>query len=375
VSETTRTKWLERIAEIGPALAEGAEQRDAEDAFVQANYDLLKREKIFSAGVPAELGGGGASHAELCDIVRTVAQACGSTGLALSMHTHPVAANVFRYKRGQPAEAMLRKVAAGELVLCGTGAQDWMTSSGTMEKVEGGYRVTATKHFVSGAPGADLFVTSSRYEDPKDGIQILHFPVSMRAEGVRIEKVWKTLGMRATGSEDVVLSGVFVPEESVAVRRPAGQWHPMWNVLLPVAVPIFMAAYLGVAERAAEIARGRARRGSGNEETWLALGALENALTSAQLAWQDMLRLADDYRFEPAIATTDAVLVRKTLMASACIATVGKAMDVAGGAGFFRDLGLERLFRDVRASHFHPLPEARQQRFTGRVALGLDPLG
>src|SRR3546814_19600880 len=49
--------------------------------------------------------------------------------------------------------------------------------------------------------------------------------------------------------------------------------------------------------------------------------------------------------------------------------------DLTGGAGIYRKLGLERLLRDVHGVQFHPLPEKRQLLFTGRVALGLDPVG
>jgi hypothetical protein len=38
-------------------------------------------------------------------------------------------------------------------------------------------------------------------------------------------------------------------------------------------------------------------------------------------------------------------------------------------------VGLERLVRDLHAAPFHPLTPKRQQRFTGRLALGLDPVG
>ena len=43
-----------------------------------------------------------------------------------------------------------------------------------------------------------------------------------------------------------------------------------------------------------------------------------------------------------------------------------------GGAGFYRDAGLERLFRDVQASRYHPAPDKTQLRLTGRALLGLD---
>jgi alkylation response protein AidB-like acyl-CoA dehydrogenase len=50
-------------------------------------------------------------------------------------------------------------------------------------------------------------------------------------------------------------------------------------------------------------------------------------------------------------------------------------MEVVGGGAFFRSLGLERLLRDVHGALFHPLQEKRQHLFTGRLALGLDPVG
>jgi alkylation response protein AidB-like acyl-CoA dehydrogenase len=67
-------------------------------------------------------------------------------------------------------------------------------------------------------------------------------------------------------------------------------------------------------------------------------------------------------------------VVRKTLAAKACIAAVEKALEVTGGQGMFRALGLERLLRDVHGGQFHPMPEKQQQLFTGRVLLGLPPI-
>ncbi|HEX2325163.1 MAG TPA: acyl-CoA dehydrogenase, partial [Chloroflexota bacterium] len=52
-----------------------------------------------------------------------------------------------------------------------------------------------------------------------------------------------------------------------------------------------------------------------------------------------------------------------------------KALELSGGGGLMRSVGLERLVRDLHAAPFHPLPPKRQQRFTGRFVLGLDPVG
>jgi acyl-CoA dehydrogenase len=67
--------------------------------------------------------------------------------------------------------------------------------------------------------------------------------------------------------------------------------------------------------------------------------------------------------------------MRKTIAAESVIATAEKALEAAGGAGFYRKTGLERLLRDLHGAQFHPLPAKRQHLFTGRVALGLDPIG
>ena len=61
--------------------------------------------------------------------------------------------------------------------------------------------------------------------------------------------------MRATGSHSIELSNVFVADEAISLRRPRGQWHPSWSVTITVAAPIYIAPYVGIAERAAALAR------------------------------------------------------------------------------------------------------------------------
>ena len=147
-------------------------------------------------------------------------------------------------------EPLLRRIAEEQIVLVSTGASDWLDSSGTADRVEGGYRVTGRKIFGSGSPAGTLLITSAVYDDPADGPTVLHFPVPIAAEGVTVLNNWRTLGMRATGSHDVLLDNVFVPEGAVSLRRPQGQWHTFFNVVVTVALPLVLSVYVGVAEAA-----------------------------------------------------------------------------------------------------------------------------
>ncbi|MGH7348197.1 MAG: acyl-CoA dehydrogenase family protein, partial [Candidatus Rokuibacteriota bacterium] len=211
--------WVAVVRQLGPGFAARAAAHDADDSFVADNYAELRKHRLFSAGVPAELGGGGASHGELAEVLRVLAAYCSSTALALSMHTHQVLIPTWRWRHTQaPVEAFLRRVAAEELVLVSSGGSDWVAGSGTAEKVAGGYRITGRKIFGSGAPAGDLLMTMAIYDDPKDGPTVLHFAVPLNAPGVRVQDTWRTLGMRGTGSHDTVLDGVFVPDAAISLR-------------------------------------------------------------------------------------------------------------------------------------------------------------
>jgi alkylation response protein AidB-like acyl-CoA dehydrogenase len=366
---------LKALAQIiGPRFAEGAAERDAGDVFVAEHYDVLKEHKVFSALVPADLGGGGARHSVMCGFLRQLAHYCPSTALALAMHQHLVAAAVYNHRHGRPGRKLLEQVAAAEIVLVSTGANDWMESNGAVERVDGGFRVSARKPFASGSPKGGLLVTSVPFEDPKEGWQVLHFAVPFAASGMSLADDWRTLGMRATGSNTVILDKVFVPDHAIVLRRPRGRFHPAWNVILTAAKPLIMSVYAGVAEAAAAIGREQANKRRSDPTVPYLLGELANHLATVQLAIDDMVRLANDLDVEMSLDVTSAILVRKTIVAEGVLATVEKALEVAGGAGFYRKAGLERLLRDAHGAQFHPLSAKRQHRFTGRIALGLDPI-
>ncbi len=371
------TRWRELTDELQPLLAELADTADSSGEFVAPQMEMLRQRRLMSMLVPAELGGGGATYAEACSVLRELAHGCPSTSLTFAMHTHLVAAQVWRHHRDLPAP-VLPKVAASELMLVSTGAKDWIDSSGSAVAVDGGYRVSATKSPSSGAPGGDILVTSVRWEPTPgsgapEGPQVLHLAVPFSSDGVRVEPTWDSVGMRATGSDTVVLDDVFVPEAAVSLVRPAGVWHPVWSVVLGAAMPLIMSTYVGVAESAVERAMAVVRPGDGRAATATSVARMRRSLRTAQDSVAAMIAASDDLHFDNDLDIATSTLERKVVAAEACIETVRLALEV-GGAGYARSSGLGRLFRDVLGAAYHPLSAAAQEQFCGRVALGLDPL-
>ena len=237
--------------------------------------------------MPRELGGGGATIPELAEMLRTLAHHCSSTALAFSMHTHQVAIPAWRWsvqkagRRRAAAEAHRRREdhpAVERRVGLDLGF-------GTAERVEGGYRITARKVFTSGAPAGDLLMTGAIAQEEGEEPMVLHFGIPMNSPHVRIDPVWKTLGMRGTGSHDVMIDGHVVPDAGVALKRKAGEWHPLFQIIATIAFPLIYAVYLGVAESACAIATGACAQAPRRPpRRCSSSGRMQTELKGAQLA-------------------------------------------------------------------------------------------
>ncbi len=344
-----------------------------EDLYVAENFAMLKEAGMLEAGVPRELGGGGADVDELAAMLRTLGYHCGSTALAFSMHTHQVAIPAWRWKH-QPAakaavEPLLKRVAGERLQLLSSGGSDWIAGSGKAEKVEGGFRITARKVFSSGAPTANLLVTGAVLEEPGQPPMVLHFAVPMNSPHVKVLDNWRALGMRSTGSHDVLIEGHVVPEAAVSVKRKAGEWHPIFQIIATIAFPLVYSVYVGVAESARDIAIELAKRRTPTRYTVDLAGRMETELAGARLGVEHML--AAVRLNAPSAATINQVMIGRVLVERHAIAAVDLAMQVAGGAGFYRSAGLERRFRDIQAARYHPLQAGPQAEYAGCIALGL----
>jgi indole-3-acetate monooxygenase len=134
-------------------------------------------------------------------------------------------------------------------------------------------------------------------------------------------------------------------------------------------LPLIYAVYLGVAESARDIALDLARRKPPSHHLLGLAGRMETQLRAARLAHGAMLDAVE--RDAPSEESVNDVMIGKALLADNAIKAVELAMELAGGAGFYRNAGLERRFRDVQAARFHPLQQGPQAAYAGAMALGL----
>jgi alkylation response protein AidB-like acyl-CoA dehydrogenase len=233
------------------------------------------------------------------------------------------------------------------------------------------WSIAGRKSFASLAPALDYFIIPATLDEDGD---VARFVVP-RQEGIEIVETWDAMGMRTTGSHDIVLHDVVVPGANLIGRSSqstaggANAWF-----LLGVS-----AVYLGVAEAAlaaaARYAQERVPTALGRpiatlESVQRHLGQAAFLIQQARALLYHQAHLWD---LQPAAQSEMAAMlaVAKVTATNNAVAAVDHCMRAAGGASMTHTLPLERYYRDVRAGLHHPIGDDEAFLMLGRQALFL----
>jgi alkylation response protein AidB-like acyl-CoA dehydrogenase len=394
MSTATRHTRHDLLAEkFVTQFADRAAVHDRENTFPFEDFRDLQESGYLALTVPAELGGGGADLPRLCEEQELLATGAPATALAANMHLFTVglAAELWQESKDEKIEFLLRAVAENQLIVGSsiseeeTGGNNFRHATAKAERVDGAFRVTGRKIFCSLSPVMTAFTSHALYEGGENGPEIVHFLVFRETEGLEITDNWDALGMRATGSNDVVLNDVFIPDDLVFVRRPAGKLDGFainahrWFDLT------FAAVYTGLARGALEYALRHARERvrkpattpiSHTPKVQFLAAEMEIALTAAQAV---VRQAAMDLRAGAADSPRQLaeVLTAKEIATANAISVVDNAMMIVGGLGYLKRSPLERLYRDVRAGKVHPPSGYDAKEIIGKaildIPLDIDP--
>jgi alkylation response protein AidB-like acyl-CoA dehydrogenase len=360
---------------------------DRENRFFTEDFEQIRETGYLLMAVPTELGGLGMTLAEVCQEERRLARRSPATALALNMHVYwtGVAADLWR-NGDKSLSWVLEEAVAGEIFAAGhgEGGNDFplLLSTARAERVDGGYKIFAHKIFGSLTPvWTRLGLHAMDTTDPENP-KIVHAFLPRDTEGYRIVETWDTLGMRATRSDDTVIEGAIIPDPYVARVVPAGLAGADAFVLgvFAWAEPTFASMYLGLAERALELAVAGAKK-----RTSLALGGramayhpmIQYAIAEMSVELESITahveRIAADWsnQVDYGMGWPAKLVSAKYKAVEGAKRVVDLAMEVSGGTGMFKSNELERLYRDVRCGGFHPANSALVHELVGKSTLGI----
>src|SRR6185312_9585607 len=243
-------------------FATRAAQHDREASDPVENYAALREAGFYGLNVPADLGGAGLGLLDWSLAAEELAQGCASTALSFNMHLSVVGPVLASPLVPRATKERLAKMVVQEGRLIGGNFSEPTTSGlvGTpvpltrARRVDGGYRITGRKAFASMIAAADYVMVLAHPEEataPTAGMLLL---VPPDAPGRRVDKVWDTLGMRATRSDSMTLDDCWVPDEALLVqtddivpfRRAGADWF--WASYTGVYLGIGVAAYRAIVE-------------------------------------------------------------------------------------------------------------------------------
>ncbi|WP_020671053.1 acyl-CoA dehydrogenase family protein [Amycolatopsis nigrescens] len=381
---TTEQRELEhRAGELADRFAERAAGHDRENTFPHENYDELRAAGFLRLSVPTELGGLGAGLPEILPVLERLAMGDGATALSVTMHISPLGqwASVWRRTRNPRLEQLLRKAAQDKLVWASVtsemGLRNDMTDAlSKAVKVPGGFRLTGRKSFATNTSVATHCSTTARYEDADGGPRLLLCQIALDQPGVEVLRTWDTMGMRATQSNDLDLSEVFVADADVVHSLPVGHLDArVFETVWSWAMPAFSAVYTGIAAGAVDwAARQLTRRGrEADPLVQDAIGECEILVESSRAL---MYRHADEVRsrrlFELGVqeGISRCALV-KYVASNNAVRVLQRLVDVLGGACYTRSLPFERMWRDAQAGTFMPMGNLAARKLIGASALGV----
>jgi alkylation response protein AidB-like acyl-CoA dehydrogenase len=382
---TARQRELVELAgRLADTFAERAAEHDRDASFPFENYEDMREAGYLGLTVPEELGGRGASLLELILAQERLAMGDGSTALAVNMHVSPIGqlASLWRATGDERLAEVLRRAADGSLVYASMSAEPGdpilLTSNTVATKVVGGYRVTGKKIFGTESAVCTEFSTRARYDDPEHGPQVLFFRVPRDVDGMTVKETWDTMGMRGTQSNDFTLEDVFVPEEAVFHRYPEGHFDAvMVKTVWGWAMPTFGAVYLGIGAGAMAFAREQvlARGRENDPQVQHQFAEMEVLLETARAV---LYRHAEEmesgalYADLPVQEGLARSVLTKYVATNNAVGIVDRALHVVGGAGYYRRLPLERMYRDVRAGPIMPYNNLEAHDLFGKTSLEVE---
>ena len=365
---------------LAPALATRATAHDAAGQFPAADFADLRAAGLLGLMVPPRLGGPGAGFADYAEVAMALGAGAGATALVFNMHASVTGAlaqtpdDVARALGVPESYFAMRDAALGRAVdgalfavaMSERGAGSRLSQLRTAyEPVDGGFRITGSKTFVSGSGHADLYLVAARRGDA-----VSHFLVPA-GPGLTVEPTWDSMGMRATGSHDLHLD-VTVGADALlggleGLTLLLAQVMPQWLVAS------YAAVYVGVARSAVDAAVAHLTdRGLGHLPAVRArVGRAETRVEAARLTVLEAARRVDAAPGDP--DTNRWVWRAKLLAGETAMEVAASMLEAAGTSATRRGSPLERIFRDARCGSLQPATSDVCADWLGASALGLDP--
>ena len=382
VPEESTPAFFDCAKLLASEFAARAAQHDRDASFPFENFKELSEAGLLALTVPTALGGAGAGARDAARIIGIFGKADPSTALVLSMHyiQHLVMARSTRWP-GRLSRKLARETVEGVALInalrvepdLGSPARGGLPAT-IARKTETGWRLSGRKIYSTGAPILKWYAVWAKTDEPETRVGLFLVPAGL--PGTRIVETWDHLGLRASGSHDVVFEDVVFPlDHEIDVRKP-DEWR-VPDFTQSTVHAIFVAAiYDGIARAARDwlIDFLKSRTPSNLGAPLATLPRVQEVVGGIEARLAVNARLIDSFAgdFDDGVllSASKSNIVKLTVTNNA-VAVIEDALSLTSNHGLTRANPLERHYRDVLCGRVHTPQDDATRSIAGRLALGL----
>ena len=368
IRDTTERFAAERIAPIAARI-------DAEDSFPRELWPEMGALGLHGITVEEEYGGLGLGYLEHVIACEEVSRASASVGLSYGAHSNLCVNQIRRWGNPEQKATYLPKLVSGEhvgsLAMSEVGAgSDVVSMKLRADKVEGGWRLTGTKFWITNAAYADTLVVYAKSAPDAGSRGITAFLIEKDFAGFAIGQKIDKVGMRGSPTAELVFDDCFVPDENVMGPENGGVGVLMSG--LDYERVVLSGIQLGIMQACLDTVlpyvRERKQFGKpiGTFQLMQAKVAdMSVALTSARAYVYAVAKACD------AGKTTRHDAAGAILYASeAAVRVAEEAIQALGGAGYTKDWPVERYWRDAKLLDIGAGTNEVRRMLIGRELIG-----
>ena len=371
----------ERARALVPAFAVTAAAHDRDGTFPFENFTRLAEAGLIALRTPRDLGGVGASLLEAAHVIGAVAEGESATALVLAMQyiQHAGMARNARWPDALKAHLAREAVAGVSLINAlrvepelGSPARGGLPRTMATRTADG-WRLNGHKIYSTGVPILAWYAVWAVTDDATPQVGVFLVPAAL--PGTRIVETWDHLGLRASGSHDVIFEDVAIPLDHAVDIRPPSAWTPEDTLQQHTENGILLAAlYNGVANAARDWTIGflKSRVPANLGKPLASLPRVQEAFGAIEMLLATNRRLIDglgrDLDAGLAVPALDAHVV-KSVVTNNAVQAVETALSLAGNHGLTRANPLERHYRDVLCGRVHTPQDDAVRANLGRAAL------
>jgi alkylation response protein AidB-like acyl-CoA dehydrogenase len=339
-------------------IAPRAVEIDEADEFPHDVHRTLVENELMAVGYPEEFGGAGESSLAFAVLVEEVSRVSASSSLipvVARLGAIPVLLAGSDEQKGE----LFGGIARGEHLMSyaltepGSGS-DAASMRTRYERIGGGFRLSGTKRFITGAGVSDRYTVFAQGDPDRRSRGISAFVIHADDPGFSVGKAEAKMGIHGSPTREIYLDGVEVPEDRLIGQEGQGFTYAMRT--LDYSRPSIAAQALGIAQGAFDVA---ARYTTEREQFGKKIAEFE----ALQFMLADMATQIEAARlltYKAAVAcdaqdpqVTYLASIAKLHASDTAMRVTTDAVQLLGGYGYMAEYGVERMMRDAKITQIY----------------------